>query len=235
MFIDMHVHCTELSDLGKYGKKYILVCVSDDIDSSYATLKLSEKYNHVKPCIGIHPWVVHEFTVESAKGLLEKLGDKVQCLGEVGLDKKFKPETYNRQFEIFKLFVEYAREYNAVLNLHAAGAWSEVFQIVYSRGINKAYFHWYTGPLDLADQITSVGYFIGANPAFLVQEKHRAVLDRVNLDNIITESDAPYYYRGLNMTPELIEKTITYLSGKKRQEPTRVEEIIYSNFIKLFK
>jgi len=235
MFIDMHVHCTELGDLGKYRDKYILVCVSDDIDSSYTTLKLSEKYDHVKPCIGIHPWVVHEFTVKSAKDLLEKLGNKVQCLGEVGLDKKFKPETYNKQFEVFKLFVEYAREHDAVLNLHAAGAWSEVFQIVYSGDVNKVYFHWYTGPLGLADQITSVGYFIGANPAFLVQEKHRAVLDRVNLDNIITESDAPYYYRGLNMTPELIEKTVAYLSGKKRLEPARVEEIIYSNFVKLFK
>lgn len=235
MFIDMHVHCAELGDLDKYRGRYILICVSDDIDSSYTILKLSEKYDNVKPCIGIHPWVVHEFTVKSAKELLEKLGDRVRCLGEVGLDKKFKPETYNKQFEIFKLFVEYAREHDVILNLHAAGAWSEVFQIVYSRGIDKAYFHWYTGPLDLADQITSIGYFIGANPAFLIQEKHRVVLDSVNIDSVITESDAPYHYRGLNLMPELIEKTIAYLSGKKRLEPVMVEEIIYNNFIKLFK
>jgi TatD DNase family protein len=235
MFVDMHVHCTELNDLSKYRGNYVLVCVSDNLESSYTTIEISEKYEYVKPCIGIHPWLAHEYAVKDALRLLEKLASSVQCLGEVGLDKKFKPDTLDKQLVIFNVFLDYAREYDLLLNLHAAGAWDMVFQLVYSKNINKAYFHWYTGPLSLADQITSVGYFIGANPALVIQDKHRQILDHVRLESILTESDGPYNYRGLNLTPELIDKAILYLSEKKHLEPERVKDIVYGNFRKLFK
>lgn len=235
MFVDMHVHCTELEDLSKYSGNYVLVCVSDSPESSYATIKLSEKYEYVKPCIGIHPWLAHEHTTRDASKLLEELAAKVKCLGEVGLDKKFKPDTLDKQLAVFNVFLDYAREYDLLLNLHAAGAWDVVFKLVYSKNINKAYFHWYTGPLNLADQISSVGYFIGANPALTIQEKHREVLGHIRLESILTESDAPYYYRGLNLTPELIDKVILYLSEKNHLEPRKVKDIIYGNFKKLFK
>jgi TatD DNase family protein len=234
-YVDMHAHCTELKDLDKYRGEYLLVCVSDDLESSSAVLRLVENYEYVKPCIGVHPWVAHEFSARDVENSLRKLINRAECLGEVGLDKKFKPETFEKQLEIFNIFVNYAKEYDMVLNLHAAGAWDDVFHIVNSKNINKAYFHWYTGPLHLADQIVGVGYFIGANPALLIQEKHRVVLDYVSLENIITESDSPYYYRGLNLTPELVKEVVLYLSKRRGLHPLKVKEAIYENFKKLFK
>jgi len=234
-YVDMHIHCAELKDINKYRGEFILVCVSDDVETSNITLKLAEKYEHVKPCVGVHPWIAHKFTAEEIRGFLRGLTDRVQCLGEVGLDKKFKPDTFDKQLEIFRVFADHAREYDMVLNLHAAGAWNEVFNLIYSRDVNKAYFHWYTGPVHLADQITSVGYFIGANPAFMIQEKHRLILDHISLESVITESDSPYHYRGLNLTPELVEKVILYLAEKKQLEYFKVKETVYSNYKKLFK
>ena len=237
MLVDMHVHCYELGDLAKYIGKVKLVCVSDDPVSSQATLKLQEKYKEVEACVGVHPWVAHEYGTNAIKTMLnEVIGkDSVKCLGEVGLDKKFKPNTFEKQLEVFAIFVEYAKEYDLVLNIHAADAWREVLEILKTNDVSRAYFHWYTGPIDVLEEIQNEGYFIGANPAWIIQNKHRRVLEIVNLNHVITESDAPYNYRGLEMTPDMVENTVKFLARTRNISVSYVEEIVYRNYQALFK
>ena len=79
------------------------------------------------------------------------------------------------------------------------------------------------------------GYFIGINPAWIIQEKHREIIDIVPLNNILTESDSPYRYRGLTMNPSLIVKTIEYIASRKNTTVSNVLNVINSNFNKLFK
>lgn len=238
MFVDAHVHCVDLSNeepLAKYSD-IVLICVADDPRSSEKVVELSNQYPNITPCVGIHPWVAHEYRVNEALALLARYVDsgEVKCLGEVGLDRKFVPNTFEKQVELFNVFVKYAREYDLVLNIHAADAWVEVFNIVHKNDVNHVYFHWYTGPIELLHQIESVGYFIGANPAWRLQQKHRVVLERASLGNIITESDAPYKYRGLVMTPNLVKETVKYLADLKHVDPSNVERQVYSNLKRLF-
>ena len=238
LYVDMHVHCSELQNIENYTKsgEIVLVCVSDDYDSSMNTLKLAEKYDKLEACIGVHPWVAHEYSASSIRSLLDTAISKydVKCLGEVGLDKRFKADTFEKQLEIFNVVVEYAREYGLVLNLHAADAWREVFEIVSSKDIEKAYFHWYTGPLDLMELIQSSGYFIGVNPAWMLQQKHRVVLEQARIEHIITESDAPYNYRGLQLVPDMVKKTVEYITLTRKLNIEQVRKVIYGNYSRLF-
>jgi TatD DNase family protein len=239
LLVDAHVHCHELEEVEKYSllQKLVLVCVSDDPESSLTTLELSKKYANIEPCIGIHPWVAHEYSGGEARHLVEHVlrNHDIKCLGEVGLDKKFKPETFNKQLEVFNVFLTYAKEYDLVLNLHAAGAWREVLDLLISRDIQRAYFHWYTGPVELLEPLSAAGYYVGANPAWIIQQKHREVLEVASLDFLLTESDAPYTYRGLKMTPELVEKTLEFLAKVKKFEIEEVANVVYKNYLKLFK
>lgn len=232
MYIDAHIHCVELESLSSIDSDILAVCVSDDLASSMKTLEISEKNKNVIPCIGVHPWVIHEHSLSETKRFIEDTlkNHDVKCLGEVGLDKKFHAETFDKQIEFFKLFIEYAREYNLVLNLHAAGAWREVFNLVYHNGIDKAYFHWYTGPLDLLKDITSIGYLIGINAALEIQEKHRSIVEHVDLKYILTESDAPYEYRGLKLTPSHVKKLVALIAGIKGVDVEVVKNTILGNF-----
>ena len=233
----MHVHCNELENIDAYKDEYVLVCVAEDIESTVKIIELVDKYTNIEPCIGIHPWNIEKYDINSVKNMLEnylKIHD-IECLGEIGLDKRFKPVTYSRQLELFKLFIDYAKEYDLVLNLHAADAWREVFELLYKRDIDKAYFHWYTGPLDLLHEIENMNYYIGANPAWKIQQKHRSILEIARLEHIITESDAPYNYKGLVMMPELIVETIKHLSDVKKLNYDLVVEKIYSNYKVLFR
>lgn len=239
MIVDMHVHCHEISleELesltGREG--FILVCVSDDYESSLKTLELAEKLRGVQPCIGVHPWEMGREDYRRVLELIEKRVDDVKCLGEVGLDRQFVPETYEKQLEFFKRIVSLAREYSLVLNLHTPKAWREVYEILTRSDVEKAYFHWYTGPQDLLAEIQESGFYIGLNPAFKIQAKHRLILDVADLDKALTESDAPYEYKGLKLTPRLIHETISYLSEKRGLAKEDLAGRFYSNYLKLFK
>lgn len=239
MYVDAHLHCAEISDLDKYisSSDWKIACVSDDVESIHRVLEISRIHSEkIIPCVGVHPWIVHEHSLQIVKSVLDSALLEYQfiCLGEIGLDKRFKLDTYHVQLEFFKLFLNYAKEYDLSLNLHAAGAWREVFELIHKYDIRKAYFHWYTGPFDLLDQIASTGYYIGINPAWIIQDKHRALIEKADIKSIITESDAPYIYKGMELKPDLIKETIEYLSKIKELDINLVKKTILSNFNKLF-
>ncbi len=241
-YIDMHNHFHELLEeeynikhIVEYNNEYIIVAVSDDLESSIRTLELSKKYSFIRPCIGIHPWSIEEASEDELNKLLSVVDkEEVNCLGEIGLDTIFVAKTINKQRKFFLKFLEKARDYNLLLNLHTAGTWNEVFNLLLKYDIEKAYFHWYTGPLDLLDEITSQGYYIGANPAWIIQKKHRRILEYAGVNNLITESDAPYKYKGIYMTPLLVKDTLNYLSQLYRISYEVLKYKIYQNYLSLF-
>ncbi len=237
-YIDMHNHGHELDEeiILEFKYDYILVIVSDDLETSYKTIELSKKYDFIKPCIGIHPWNIGEAAIGDLEKITEIIDkEDIRCLGEVGLDTRFVAKTIDKQRMFFKKFLELAREYNLLLNLHTAGTWREVLDLLIRYDIDKAYFHWYTGPINLLDEITDKGYYIGANPAWKIQAKHRRILEYAPLDIILTESDAPYRYRGLEMSPELVKDTIKFLAEAKDISISNVRASIYRNYLRLYR
>lgn len=232
-YVDMHCHCHELDKhlIEKYvSSGFLIVCVSDDPSSSKYTTELYKTQTGIVPCLGIHPWEAHKYSKRDAEQLVEEaINNNIICLGEVGLDKKFYPHTYSKQLEIFNVFVKSAKEYDLVLNIHAAGAWRDVYELLIRNDIKRAFFHWYTGPRDLLDILVTSGYYIGANPAWKIQEKHKRILEYTPLENIITESDAPYNYRGLDMTPELVKETIEFVASIKKRHINTVKNQVLIN------
>jgi len=232
VLIDVHCHLHEFSNPHKF-KEIVIIAVSDDLKSSIKTIKLCETEKNWIPAIGIHPWEVkntRKSALEEIKHLVAR--HEIKVLGEIGLDKKFVPETWDKQLIFFKFFLKLANEYNLILNLHSAGAWQEVFNLLVKYDIEKALFHWYTGPLDLLEKIESKGYFIGINPAITIQEKHKEVAKISK--NFITESDGPYKYRGLELNPLMIKNTIKIIAELRNESVSKVEKRIEVNFRKYF-
>ncbi len=234
----MHAHCHELSlnELDSYRGKYIIVAVSDDYDSSLVTIGIAGERRFIHSCIGIHPWNVGEASEHEVNALLKLAENEgVKCLGEVGLDTKFTPQTFKKQLDVFMKFLKLAKDHDLVLNIHAAGAWEQVFNLILKYDIDKAFFHWYTGPLSLLEEIVDKGFFIGANPAWKVQSKHRSVIESTPLENIITESDAPYNYKGISMSIPLVKETVDYIANSRGINSSSIESLIYSNYRRLFR
>lgn len=235
MLYDAHCHLHELDveELLEL-KGYVIAAVSDDLESSLRTLDIAEEHRNVVPCVGVHPWSIGEASMSHLREL-EKLVERAKCIGEVGLDRRFVPETYSKQLEFFKFFVKLARDYDLPMNIHAPDAWRDVYDILVRYDVERAVIHWYTGPLDLLDEIAEKGYFISINPAAQVQEKHMRVAVQVKLSSMLVESDAPYKYRGLSLTPKLIPKLLSLIAEARRMSLSELTAIVERNFKRLFR
>lgn len=236
-YVDAHVHCFEmsLSELKEYlDEGFRIVCVSDDMGSSYETIRLAEENPYLKPCVGIHPWVIDSTDTTLFFKMLNEKIDVIKCIGEVGLDKKFKPDTFHKQIVFFEEVLRFAKEYGFVLNIHAAGAWREVYEKLVRMDIGKAYIHWYSGSQSLMYEITGSGYYIGLNPAWVIQDKHRVIVENAPLNRVLTESDAPYKYRGLELKPSLVKDTVNYVAKTRGLSLENVIEAVSRNYRLLF-
>lgn len=236
--VDVHAHAYEYSEgeLNEILREGVnLVSVGEDLDSSLRNIDLAERYGAVMPCAGIHPWNVSKTSATVLRDLERVVSrSNVVCIGEVGLDTKFFPETIDRQREFFVAQLRIGKEFSLPLNLHAAGAWGEVFDHLVKFDIDKALFHWYTGPMELLSKIEESGYYISINPSIRLQEKHRKIAEAASLDVILLESDGPYNYRGMRLTSLLLKETLSYLSSIKGKEESYIAEKIYLNTIEIF-
>ena len=237
MLIDAHSHAYDLprKELEKY-RSIRIVSVSEDLESSLKTLSIAEEFPNIIPFVGVHPWRLGEVSgseIEEVLRLVEKRDD-VKGVGEVGLDRKIE-ESYERQKEVFKKFCSLASEYDLPVNVHARAAWREALEILEKLEVEKAVIHWYSGPIELLEEIAQSGYMITINPAVKIQERHRRVLEEAELNIILTESDGPYRYRGLDLKPEMIRDLIKFISEVKKIDEETLKNIIASNFRRLIR
>lgn len=233
--VDAHCHLHEFGDGAREFSDMLIVAVSDDLESSIRTLELAEEMSNVVPCVGVHPWEVGNLRPGELESLLRLVEEReVACLGEIGLDRIFCPETLEIQRRVFERLVALGREYGLVLNLHAAGAWREVLEVVENYDIERAIFHWYSGPLDVLGEIAERGYVITANPALTINKKHARAIEAADLDHILTESDGPYKYRGLDLNPRMVEGLVEKIARIKRTSVEQVVVRIRENARRLF-
>lgn len=235
-YVDSHIHLNDYTRekiLDLCGKDDMeLVAVSEDLHSSLINLSLERECSNVRAAVGVHPWNADKVAADELAKVMELI-DSVGFVGEVGLDKKFTPETFDLQLKIFKEFVSRASSGNKVLLLHAAGAWKEVLEVLSKTPVKAAVLHWYTGPLEYLRDIRELGYFIGVNVSLLRQPKMREVVKQAPLDIMLTESDGPYEYRGLRLEPDLIPALINEIAIIKKLSSEDVLEAVYNNYLSL--
>lgn len=218
MYIDAHLHIYKLFENRNRLlniDNYKFIGVSDDIISSNKTIKLSILYENIIPAIGVHPWNADKVSKIDLKIFYNLVKDNnVKILGEIGLDKKFTPQTYEKQLETFEFFLNLAKEFDLSLNLHTPNTWDEVLNLLLKYDIKKAYFHWYGGDIKTLEEITKYGYYIGINVASLYNSKYLDYINYLKIENILTESDSPYIYKGKELSYLDLEKLYEKVSEK---------------------
>jgi len=234
-YIDSHCHLYKFNEIEIKriirNKDIIILSVSEDLESSLKNLILSQLNENVIPAIGIHPWNIEKVNENTFKIIENIIKDnKIKILGEIGLDKKFKPETFEKQKEIFEKFLNLAKEYDLNLNLHTPNASNEVFDLLIKYDIKKAYFHWYSGDEKLLEEIINKGYFIGINVATIINEKYKKYIEIANIKNIITESDGPYNYKGIILHPDMLKDLYKLISDIRKIDLEELSNIIQNNF-----
>jgi TatD DNase family protein len=226
--IDTHAHLDELPELeivlqeARDGGVLGIVGIGQDIPSNQKTLEIANRHQgFVYPALGYHPWRLHpEHHDDTLAYLDHNLGSCVG-LGEIGLDYKAKTKK-KVQKAVFQDLLAIAKGHNKPVIIHCRYVHETAHRMVKEAGIQKAVFHWYSGPIDLIPQIADDGYYMSATPALLYNPYHAGAIKAVPLSNLLLETDAPVQYQELAARPVHVQVTLREVA---RVKGVSVEEI----------
>ena len=205
--IDTHAHLDEIEHLGvtieraRESGLIAIIAVGVDYESNNRVLEIAEAYGStVVPALGCHPGNLGETTVEIERNLLfiENNIKKTVAVGEIGLDyhkKTITRASKDMQKQVFRDVLSIAERFGKPVSVHSRYSWRDCFTAVQESRVQKAVFHWYTGPMNVLREFISEGHFASATLAAEYHEEHRRALKETPLDQLVLETDSPVIYR----------------------------------------
>ena len=233
--IDGHAHLNELEELerdlreARHRGVLAIIGVGMDLESNRRILAIAEENpGFVFPAIGYHPWQIKKSEVRENLAFIEENVERCVAIGEVGLDYKAKVAK-DLQKEVLQEIVRLSVRYHKTLILHCRYSHQRVFSMVSDMGVEKAVFHWYSGSLEVLDQILGAGYFISATPAAVYSRQHQAAISKAPLEMLVLETDSPVEYQGERSGPADVLKTLGAVAKIKAIRKDQVAEITTKN------
>ena len=202
--IDTHAHIEEIDNLeasladAKAANVIAVIAVGSDNMSNQQILNLARLHpGYVFTALGMYPGNLDSVDIEKDVEFIEDHIANIVGIGEIGLDyhkKVLAVATKNKQQAIFSRLLKIAAKYNKVAIIHSRYSWKDCINLVEKAGVEKAVFHWYTGPSVILRDILSHGYYISVTPAVEYHNEHRRAARETPLDRLLLETDSPVTY-----------------------------------------
>jgi len=217
-------------------------------------LKISNKYDIVKCSFGIYPVdavaskvkeandgniprYVEAFDVDKELAWIEENKDQCIAIGEAGLDYKVLPETKELQKIEFKKVIELCKKLNKALVTHSRKAEEDLIEMLEEAKIKRVMMHCFQGKKRLIKRCVENGWFLSV-PAVITRLEHfKMLVEIVPLENLITETDAPYLspVYGERNEPANVRITIKEIAKIKNISEEVAAAQIYKNAKELFR
>ena len=188
----------------------------------------------IHAAIGLHPELVGEYGHQAAD-LVARL-DEVRFVGEIGIDYRVtSTDTHALQREVFGGIVRgCALTHKKVLTVHSRGAEADVVRILEERGNSDAILHWYSGAFRHLEHALDIGCFFSVNLTMLSSQKGRKLIDRIERDRVLTETDGPFTKcAGHRCRPTDVEQVIAKLAELWRTDPDETARTVWENWARV--
>jgi len=246
--IDTHCHLDQVENIAEELQQATdagveaVMAVGVDFDSNKRNLELKKEF--IKPKIyvglGIHPGDIKPEEIEETLEFIRNNIQQAHAIGEIGLDFWYKwvkkdPLKKDEQRALFRMQLKIAREHDLPVIIHSRGAWRECFDMTKEEGIPRAVFHWYSGPLDVLDDILGQGYYISCTPSLAYSEPSQQAIQKAPIEQTLIETDTPVYYRnretgeGFKAGPKDVAHTLALYAQLKNIEAKQAVEILNAN------
>lgn len=198
MFIDTHCHIPfdekeEYVFDAKKNNVNVLVTASEDYESSLLNVEMSNIFDCVFSCVGVHPGHASEFENEDIIKFEELIkNDKVVGIGEIGLDYYYGKVNRERQIEVFKLFLDLASKYHLPVVIHSRDAYLDTINILKEYDL-KGIIHCFTSSYEVGMEYIKLGYKLGIGGVLTFKNsKLFEAVKRFPKENLVLETDAPF-------------------------------------------
>lgn len=252
MFIDTHSHLfypnfnDDLDEVilraEQNGVDYIIVPATD-LETSKQTIALCEKYKIVYGAVGVHPHETKDWNNEQIFHIHQLAQhNKIIAIGEIGLDYYYDYSPPQKQIQAFRSQIELALELNLPVIIHNRDSDSDMMKIISEycgKGL-KAQFHCFNGSLQDAFELINMNHFISftGNITFKNRNDVRLVLEKINLDHILLETDSPFMtpapFRGKRNEPAHVKYVAEKISDIHKLPVDEVGRITSYNAFRLF-
>lgn len=203
-----------------------IVNAGSNLRHNRKSLELEEKTNgFIKANMGLHPTYTDDFNqLDRIKSQIKE-HDPV-AIGEIGLDFHHvkQEELRERQKEVFKEFLSLAESLDKPVVIHSRDAEETCLEILEEFDLKGVFLHCFNGITELAQKASEKGYIIGVTTQVLYSSRVQDIVEEINLENIVLETDSPFLYRGERNEPvNVIESAeeISKIKDCKKQEVTR--------------
>lgn len=251
MFVDSHCHI-DFPDLAAQGEAVFdamaaanvthALCVGVSIERLPGVLALAQSRPNIYASIGVHP----EHT-DGEDPSLERLlelatADKVVAIGETGLDYYWHKDKPEWQRQRFRTHIQAARACGKPLIVHTRDSAADTLRLLREEGADSigGVMHCFTESWEIAQDALALGFYISLSGivtfknATLVKE----VAQRVPLDRLLIETDAPYLaptpYRGKLNQPAYVKHVAEEIARLRDVPVEEIGRATGDNFFRLF-
>ncbi len=246
---DSHAHYTDkafaedreilLGNLPAMGVGGVLTCGAD-IKSSKEAVALANKYGFVYSAVGVHPEDADNWQEDYGKTLLTLAeNEKVVAIGEIGLDYYWRQDNKEKQKEVFINQILLAKKLNLPIIVHDREAHGDTMEIL-KKHKPKGVLHCFSGSKETAEEVVSLGMYIGLGGALTFKNARKAVevCEKIPVEKILLETDCPYMapvpMRGKRNDSSLIAYIAQRVAEIKGIATQEVIDITTENCKKLF-
>lgn len=228
-----------LSSLPLSGVCAVVNCGAD-IASSRVSLELASKYDYIFAACGFHP---HEASKRPKSWLreLEELCSEPKCVavGEIGLDYHYDFSPREEQLEVLEQQLILANRLRLPVIIHDREAHEDTLTLL-KRHTPRGVVHCFSGSVEMAREIVSIGMYIGLGGAVTFKNARRPleVTAYVPEERLLIETDCPYMtpvpLRGTRCNSSLIPHTADVIANARGISTQRVLDVTRANACRLF-
>ncbi|MEJ2726916.1 MAG: TatD family hydrolase [Deltaproteobacteria bacterium] len=200
--IDTHAHIcdpafdkdrAEVLEKARRAGVAAIIAVGENLSDARKNLELAEKHSMLKPAAGLYPDVLDVNQADEMSDFIRQNHSVLAAIGEVGLDYWVVKEAPDRalQREIFKRFIDLAKELNLPLNVHSRSAGRHAIALLLENNAERVQMHAFDGKAGAALPAVETGYFFSIPPSVVRSRQKQKLVKRLPLSCLLLETDSP--------------------------------------------
>lgn len=238
--IDFHSHLDLYPDPFGVAKECIrrqmtVLSVTNAPSAWQGTLKLADKGGKVFTALGLHPQIANQRASEL--GLFDQLVPKVKWVGEIGLDGGPEFRTHwDTQVRVFEhILLTCQMRGGRVMSIHSRHATREVLdRLERWPDSGVPILHWFSGTVHELERAKELGCWFTVGPAMLCSAKGKALLAKMPLARVLTETDGPFArLDSATLMPWDCQRAVFDISATWRLSLPDVESLLNQNLGRL--
>ena len=207
-----------------------------NLETNRKVTELNEQYgDFISEHLGLHPVYTDSFNqIEEIKQQIRD--EDPQAIGEIGLDHHHvtDKDIQEKQEKVFRKLLELAEELGKPVAVHSREAEERALEIINQYNLSNVFMHCFNGSPELAEKDAISGMKVGVTTQVLYSSRVQTIVGRLELEDLILETDSPYLYRGERNEPVNVVESAEKIAEIKNTDRENVISQTTENSRELF-